>query len=241
MSQKGRKPKYTDQQLEVAAYTIYRNTWEWPSVEDFKSIYSCSFERARRAINEARITVAGASIEATHFEALAVYAGFESIDAALSKILALQKAPSNLSKMKKSELRAAVIMRCPQKYSPYLTANELRAILRDHRTSDSEQENKDQRDAEIDNQSPKELPRFPLRFSFQEYGSERRQRNRDIISDDFDARNAMNYSGKDADVAEALASSRRFLGLTDEWRWAEPEMGPGEFRRWLSQMGSIRR
>lgn len=185
MSQKGRKPNCTDQQLEVAAYTIYRNTGEWPNVEEFKKTYSCSFERARRAIDEARTTVAGASVEATHFEALAVYAGFESFDEALTTILTLQKAPSNISKMKKRELRAAVLMHCPQDYSPRATVTTLREILRSHGITDDELTNKQKRNAEIDKQSPKvDEQSFDYRFSFQEYGNERARRGRVKAVDD---------------------------------------------------------
>ena len=185
MSQKGRKPEHTDQQLEVAAYTIYRNTGEWPSIKDFKKTYSCSFERAQRAIDEAYTTVAGASIEATHFEALAVYAGFESFDEALTTILTLQKAPSNISKMKKRELRAVVLMRCPQDYSPRATVKELREILRKHGISDDELTNKQKREEEIDKQSPKvDGQSFAYRFSFQEYGNERARRGKVKAVDD---------------------------------------------------------
>lgn len=231
MSQKGRKPKCTDQQLEVAAYTIYRNTGEWPRVDEFKSIYNCSFERARRAIDEAYTTVAGASIEATYFEALAVYAGFQDIDTALSKILTLQKAPSNISKMKKRELRAAVMMRCPQEYASYLTAEELRAILRKHGTSDDELTNKQKRDEEIEEQSPEGVEQyFALRFSFQEYGSERMRRYIGLLNSEELARRA-NVSHRVSKVNPCLPSP--YAMAADTWQW-EGKRGPRE-------MGKLRR
>lgn len=225
MSQKGRKPKCTDQQLEVAAYTIYRNTGEWPRVDDFKSIYNCSFERARRAIDEAYATVAGASIEATHFEALAVYAGFQDIDAALSKILTLQKAPSNISKMKKNELRAAVMMRCPQEYASYLTAEELRAILRKHGTSDDELTNKQKRDEEIEEQSPEGVEQdFALRFSFQEYGSQRMRRYIGLLSSEELAGRAKVPHGISKIIPHLPSPYAR---VADAWQW-EGERSPRE-------------
>lgn len=221
MNQKGRKPNCTDQQLEVAAYTIYRNTGEWPSVEAFKSIYNCSFERARRAIDEAYTTVAGASIEATHFEALAVYAGFQDIEAALSKILTLQKAPSNISKMKKNELRAAVMMRCPQEYTSYLTAEELRAILRKHGTSDDELTNKQKRDEEIDKQSPEGVEQyFALRFSFQEYGSERMRRYIGLLPSEALHRRAKEEQ-RISRVIPYLPSP--YARVADAWQWGEED------------------
>lgn len=218
MSQKGRKPKCTDQQLEVAAYTIYRNTGEWPSVEDFKSAYNCSFERARRAIDEAYTTVASASIGATHFEALAVYAGFPHLRAALSTILTLQKAPSNISEMKKNELRAAVMMRCPQEYSPYSTAEELRAILRKHGTSDDKLINKQKRDAEIEEQSPEGVEQFALRFSFQEYGSERMRRFDGILSSEESLMAVQAVRHEPFAVIPSMPWNRG----ADVWQWEGP-------------------
>ncbi len=127
----GRKPRFTDDELELLAYAHFKNTGQWPQVQIFMADFPCSCERATRAIRAAQ-TTATAAVEASLFDALAVYAGFKGLNEARSKILSLLVAPGNLARMKKQELRASVVLLCPEEYSPRHTAAELRDTLKRH-------------------------------------------------------------------------------------------------------------
>ena len=228
MGRKGRKPNYTDQQLEVAAYTIFRNTGEWPAIDDFKKEYTCSFERARRAINEAYATAVGAPVEATYFEALAVYAGFFGLDDALAYMKALQKDPLVPKNKSRRNLRAAVILHCPQHYSHRATADELLEILQEQKELEDKYQSKTRQKITIDTRP------FPSRFSLQEYGSERLRRNRRVADDTSEgwgnvkrareAEEMMDQLGVRTEV-EAPGRDVWVNGPPEGWQWGSDEGG----------------
>lgn len=127
----GRKAKFTDDELELLAYQYFKTHTDWPKVQQFMTAFPCSCERATRAIKAARRT-AKAAVPATLFEALAVYAGFKDIDDARQYLKELQQKPGNISQMKKRDLRASVIMLCPEEYAHNATTTKLREILKEH-------------------------------------------------------------------------------------------------------------
>lgn len=175
---------YSDQQLEIFAYTLYRNLRRWPTIDEFRKTYKCSYERAERAITEAQITASGA-VEATLFEALAIYAGFTDCESALLLLETWRKAP-DLENMKKPALRAAVAMICPQKYSSRATTEELKQILREAGVKDTPEENLNKRrlqiqelygDWPIAGKTSNDMSDYFAKWSAQEYASERSRRH----------------------------------------------------------------
>ena len=177
------QPTYSDRQLEIFAYTIYRTTHRWPTIEKFRETYRCSYKRAQQAIAEAQMTASGA-IEATLFEALAIYAGFENLESALLELERWRKAP-DLNKMKKSALRATVAMICPQHFKRRATVEELKQILRDAGVEDTPEKNLNKRRLQIqelykDWPTIKDRLNYPSEYSQkwteQEYANERSRR-----------------------------------------------------------------
>lgn len=182
-----RSRTYSDKQLEIFAYTFYRNALQWPNIKAFRETYECSYERAERAIREAQLT-ASAAVEVTLFEALAVYAGFIDRNDALVHLEKLRKAPGNLDQMKKADLKATVAMLCPLKFTHRATADELRQALRDSGIQDDPEENLNKREQQIrelyeSKESPWPIPKcenfdgyIQFKYSVREYVSERSRR-----------------------------------------------------------------
>lgn len=230
--------KYSDQQLEIFAYTIYRNTHRWPTIQDFRKTYECSYERAERAITEAQMTASGA-IEATLFEALAIYAGFSSSWTALLALETWRKTP-DLKTMKKPELRAAVVMICPHKYLRRATADELRKILRNAGVKDTPEENLNERRLQVQKlygewpiagKQPGHVGEEFAKWTAQEYVSERNRRHIKNIGkwDNLPERyeDMQAAQEREANFWEGLEEPKSFFSLhlaagTGEeggWRW----------------------
>lgn len=134
----GRKLNHTNQQIKAWVIAYYKAHGYWPAQLETRVALRCSYERAVNAIREAKSDFAN-GLEQTLAKALAAYAGFRSLEDALTHIGALNEKP--VSGLKKNDLRALVTILTGTVPSNRLTSEELRDKVRLHnQTNSTEQE-----------------------------------------------------------------------------------------------------
>lgn len=124
-----RKLNHTNQQIKAWVIAYYKAHGYWPAQLETRVALRCSYERAVNAIREAKSDFAN-GLEQTLAKALAAYAGFHSLEDALTHIGALNEKP--VSDLKKNDLRALVTILTGTVPSNRLTSEELRDKVRLH-------------------------------------------------------------------------------------------------------------
>lgn len=133
-----RKLNHTNQQIKAWVSAYYKANGYWPAQLETRVALRCSSERAAIAIREAKNDLAN-GLEQTLAKALAAYAGFPSLEDALTHIGALTEKP--VSGLKKNDLRALVTILTGTVPSNRLNSEELRDKVRLHnQTNSTEQE-----------------------------------------------------------------------------------------------------
>lgn len=133
-----RKLNHTNQQIKAWVIAYYKAHGYWPAQLETRVALRCSSERAAIAIRDAKNDFAN-GLEQTLARALASYAGFPSLEDALTHIGALNEKP--VSGLKKNDLRALVTILTGTVPSNRLTSEELRDKVRLHnQTNNAEQE-----------------------------------------------------------------------------------------------------
>lgn len=133
-----RKRNHTNQQIKAWVLAYYKSNGYWPTHLETRVALRCSIDRAAIAIKEAKNDLANGA-EQRLTKALAIYAGFRSLEDALTHIGALNEKP--VSGLKKSDLRALVTILTGTVPSNRLTSEELRDKVRLHnQTNNAEQE-----------------------------------------------------------------------------------------------------
>lgn len=133
-----RKLNHTNQQIKAWVSAYYKANGYWPAQLETRVALRCSSERAAIAIREAKNDLAN-GLEQTLAKALAAYAGFPSLEGALTHIGALTEKP--VSGLKKNDLRALVTILTGTVPSNRLNSEELRDKVRLHnQTNSTEQE-----------------------------------------------------------------------------------------------------
>lgn len=133
-----RKLNHTNQQIKAWAIAYYKANGYWPAQLETRVALRCSSDRAAIAIREAKNDLAN-GLEQTLAKALAAYAGFPSLEDALTHIGALNEKP--VSGLKKNDLRALVTILTGTVPSSRLNSEELRDKVRLHnQTNSTEQE-----------------------------------------------------------------------------------------------------
>lgn len=133
-----RKLNHTNQQIKAWVIAYYKAHGYWPAQLETRVALRCSSDRAVIAIREAKNDLAN-GLEQTLTKALAAYAGFLSLENALTHIGALSEKP--VSGLKKNDLRALVTILTGTVPSNRLNSEELRDKVRLHnQTNSTEQE-----------------------------------------------------------------------------------------------------
>lgn len=133
-----RKLNHTNQQIKAWVIAYYKAHGYWPAQLETRVALRCSSDRAAIAIREAKNDLAN-GLEQTLAKALAAYAGFSSLENALTHIGALSEKP--VSGLKKNDLRALVTILTSAVPSNRLNSEELRDKVRLHnQTNSTEQE-----------------------------------------------------------------------------------------------------
>lgn len=133
-----RKLNHTNQQIKAWVIAYYKAHGYWPAQLETRVALRCSSDRAAIAIREAKNDLAN-GLEQTLAKALAAYAGFPSLENALTHIGALSEKP--VSGLKKNDLRALVTILTGTVPSNRLNSEELRDKVRLHQTNtNAEQE-----------------------------------------------------------------------------------------------------
>lgn len=133
-----RKLNHTNQQIKAWVIAYYKAHGYWPAQLETRVALRCSSDRAAIAIRDAKNDFAN-GLEQTLAKALAAYAGFQSLENALTHIGALSEKP--VSGLKKNDLRALVTILTGTVPNNRLTSEELRDKVRLHnQTNNSEQE-----------------------------------------------------------------------------------------------------
>lgn len=133
-----RKLNHTNQQIKAWVSAYYKAHGYWPAQLETRVALRCSSERAAIAIRDAKNDFAN-GLEQTLARALAAYAGFPSLEDALTHIGALNEKP--VSGLKKNDLRALVTILTGTVPSNRLNSEELRDKVRLHQTNtNTEQE-----------------------------------------------------------------------------------------------------
>lgn len=133
-----RKLNHTNQQIKAWVIAYYKAHGYWPAQLETRVALRCSSDRAALAIREAKNDLAN-GLEQTLAKALAAYAGFPSLENALTHIGALSEKP--VSGLKKNDLRALVTILTGTVPSNRLNSEELRDKVRLHQTNtNAEQE-----------------------------------------------------------------------------------------------------
>lgn len=133
-----RKRNHTNQQIKAWALAYYKSNGYWPTHLETRVALRCSIDRAAIAIKEAKNDLANGA-EQMLTKALAAYAGFPSLEDALTHIGALNEKP--VSGLKKNDLRALVTILTGTVPSNRLNSEELRDKVRLHQTNtNAEQE-----------------------------------------------------------------------------------------------------
>lgn len=132
-----RKLNHTNQQIKAWVSAYYKANGYWPAQLETRVALRCSSERAANAIKEAKNDFAN-GLEQTLAKALAAYAGFPSLEDALTHIGALNEKP--VSGLKKNDLRALVTILTGSVPSNRLTSEELRDKVRLHNQTNSNNE-----------------------------------------------------------------------------------------------------
>lgn len=133
-----RKLNHTNQQIKAWVSAYYKAHGYWPAQLETRVALRCSSERAAIAIRDAKNDFAN-GLEQTLAKALAAYAGFPTLEDALTHIGALNEKP--VSGLKKNDLRALVTLLTGTVPSNRLTSEELRDKVRLHnQTNNTEQE-----------------------------------------------------------------------------------------------------
>lgn len=133
-----RKLNHTNQQIKAWVSAYYKAHGYWPAQPETRVALRCSSERAAIAIRDAKNDFAN-GLEQTLAKALAAYAGFPTLEDALTHIGALNEKP--VSGLKKNDLRALVTLLTGTVPNNRLTSEELRDKVRLHnQTNNTEQE-----------------------------------------------------------------------------------------------------
>lgn len=133
-----RKLNHTNRQIKAWVIAYYKANGYWPAQLETRVALRCSSDRAAIAIREAKNDLAN-GLEQTLAKALAAYAGFPSLEDALTHIGALSEKP--VSGLKKNDLRALVTILTGTVPSNRLNSEELRDKARLHnQTNSTEQE-----------------------------------------------------------------------------------------------------
>lgn len=133
-----RKLNHTNQQIKAWVIAYYKAHGYWPAQLETRVALRCSSDRAALAIREAKNDLAN-GLEQTLAKALAAYAGFPSLENALTHIGALSEKP--VSGLKKNDLRALVTILTDTVPNNRLNSEELRDKVRLHnQTNNTEQE-----------------------------------------------------------------------------------------------------
>lgn len=133
-----RKLNHTNQQIKAWVIAYYKAHGYWPAQLETRVALRCSSDRAAIAIREAKNDLAN-GLEQTLAKALAAYAGFPSLENALTHIGALSEKP--VSGLKKNDLRALVTILTGTVPNNRLNSEELRDKVRLHQTNtNAEQE-----------------------------------------------------------------------------------------------------
>lgn len=133
-----RKLNHTNQQIKAWVIAYYKAHGYWPAQLETRVALRCSSDRAAIAIREAKNDLAN-GLEQTLAKALAAYAGFPTLEDALTHIGALNEKP--VSGLKKNDLRALVTILTGTVPSNRLNSEELRDKVRLHQTNtNAEQE-----------------------------------------------------------------------------------------------------
>lgn len=133
-----RKLNHTNQQIKAWVIAYYKANGYWPAQLETRVTLRCSSDRAAIVIREAKNDLAN-GLEQTLAKALAAYAGFPSLEDALTHIGALNEKP--VSGLKKNDLRALVTILTGTVPSNRLNSEELRDKVRLHnQTNSTEQE-----------------------------------------------------------------------------------------------------
>lgn len=132
-----RKLNHTNQQIKAWVSAYYKAHGYWPAQLETRVALRCSSERAAIAIRDAKNDFAN-GLEQTLAKALAAYAGFQSLEDALTHIGALNEKP--VSGLKKSDLRALVTILTGTVPSNRLTSEELRDTVRHHNQTNTDTE-----------------------------------------------------------------------------------------------------
>lgn len=133
-----RKLNHTNQQIKAWVAAYYKTNGYWPAQLETRVALRCSAERAAIAIREAKNDFAN-GLEQMLAKALAAYAGFPTLEDALTRIGALNEKP--VSGLKKNDLRALVTILTGTVPSNRLNSEELRDKVRLHQTNtNAEQE-----------------------------------------------------------------------------------------------------
>lgn len=132
-----RKLNHTNQQIKAWVSAYYKAHGYWPAQLETRVALRCSTERAAIAIRDAKNDFAN-GLEQALAKALAAYAGFPSLEDALTHIGALNKKP--VSGLKKNDLRALVTILTGSVPSNRLTSEELRDKVRHQNQTNSNNE-----------------------------------------------------------------------------------------------------
>lgn len=132
-----RKRNHTNQQIKAWALAYYKSNGYWPTHLETRVALRCSIDRAAIAIKEAKNDLANGA-EQMLTKALAAYAGFPSLEDALTHIGALNEKP--VSSLKKNDLRALVTILTGTVPSNRLTSEELRDTVRHHNQTNANNE-----------------------------------------------------------------------------------------------------
>lgn len=127
-----RKLNHTNQQIKAWVAAYYKTNGYWPTQLETRAALRCSIERSATAIKDVKGEFAN-GLEQALVKALAAYAGFPSLEAALSHVGALSEKP--LSNLTRSDLRALVTLQTGSVPSDRLNSDELRNMARQHRTN----------------------------------------------------------------------------------------------------------
>lgn len=122
-----RNRNHTNQQIKAWVLAYYKTYGCWPTQRETRVALRCSIDRAVIAIKEAKNDLANGA-EQRFAKALAIYAGFRSLEDAFTHIDTLTEKP--VSGQRKNDLRALVTILTGTAPSYSLTSEELRDIIR---------------------------------------------------------------------------------------------------------------
>lgn len=132
-----RKLNHTNQQIKAWVAAYYKTNGYWPTQLETRAALRCSIERSATAIKDVKGDFAN-GLEQALVKALAAYAGFPSLEDALTHIGALNEKP--VSGLKKNDLRALVTILTGSVPSNRLTSGDLRDMVRHHNQTNTDTE-----------------------------------------------------------------------------------------------------